>query len=303
MFFTLNRRDNPQSDWEPCHEFHWTDPKEAAAYCKGQNDAAAYYGRDYRYRVRKVVDTDDDNFYAREAAKNHKPLPWSSDVNSTWPWRLAHVDPENERQVRFFRSIEDAVCGKYTTINMSRFLANYEDMDDEEAQEILIKNGYYGDIQFGITNDPDKIIDIYNNGPTSCMNDPDEYELPEPHPAIVYSEGDFALAYLGSEGRYTARAVVCKENMTYYNIYGHDTLMRDHLRQAGYAHQTGSSTWNDMRVKAIPYEYDTDEFLMPYIDFCEYGYASECGKFIHLTNSYDKGEYCVRTTMGYTERD
>ncbi len=305
MYFTLNMRSTAQSEWEPCHQFRWDTPQEATEECKRMNDSNARYNYAARYRVRKVVDTDDDNFYAREAALNHKSVPWKSEAskNYGYPWLLPHIDPDNSRHVRFFRSVEDAVCGKYTSILMSRFLSNYEDFDDDEAAQVLIDAGFYGDMVFGITNDRDKIIDIYTNGPTSCMNDPEEYDLPDPHPAIVYSEGDFAVAYLGNEGCYSSRAVVCKTLKKYYNIYGHNALMESRLKEEGYEYCGSPSAYNGMKVKAIAYDDGYEPWLMPYIDCIGYANLDDNEEFFVFTDDWDNAEWSVRTTHGSPERE
>lgn len=302
MYFGIEYRRRPQDNWEMQHQYKYDTPQAAMSFVKAQNDYWARYSHSQRYRVKKVVDTDDTNFYAREAALNHTPVPWESNVSKIgYPWMLPHVDPANAKHVRFFRNAEDAVCQKYTSITMSRFLSNYEDMDEDHASDILIKAGYYGDQEFGITNDPDKIIDIYTNGPSSCMNDPDEYDLPDPHPAIVYSEGDFAVAYIGSEGRYSSRAVVCKTKKLYYTVYGHTKLMKDNLEKEGYKYSSSADDYEGMRLKAIWHDVD-DGWLMPYVDVCEYAKLDKKNKFFVLTPHYG-GTYCIRMTGGYADPD
>lgn len=305
MYFILMHRHDPDAEWQPDFSVTYPTPQEATETAKARNTSNTMYKLPTRYRVRKVVDTDDDNFFAREEKLNHTPIPWETNMaRHGYKYMLPHIDPTNERHVRFFRSIEDAVCQKYTSMLMSRFLTNYEGFDEDEAQTILIKNGFYKDQDFGITNDPEKIIDIYTNGPSSCMNDPEEYELPEPHPAIVYSEGDFAVAYIGGEGSYSSRAVVCKTLKKYYCIYGHTPLMEDHLKKAGYEYMSSYDhgkgyRYNGMKVKLIEGD---GGYLMPYIDFAEYGRITPDGLYMEFGDCYE-WPFCVRSTSGYAEEE
>lgn len=299
MFFILMHRYNDNQDWIPDFTTRYDTPQEATERAKALNADSIRWSYGSRYKVRKVVDTDDDNFIVREAALNHKPIPWNTTtIYNGWSFLLPHIDPDNERHVRFFRTVEDAVCQKYTSMLMSRYMANWETFSTDEAQQILIDAGFYDNQDFGITNDRDKIIDIYTNGPSSCMNDPEEYELPDPHPAVVYSEGDFAVAYIGGEGGYSSRAVVCVTSKSYYCIYGHCKLMEDLLKKEGYTfHSSGTSFYEGMKVKKVELNGDV---LMPYIDFMEYGQTSSCGNFIVLSNDSDS-EYCVRSTSGFVD--
>lgn len=299
MYFGIEYRSDPKLEWEMQHQYKYDTPQEALAFVKQQNDYWARWNYSQRFRVKKVVDTDDTNFYAREAALNHTPVPWKTGVaGHGYPWMLPHIDPDNPKQVRMFRRAEDAICQKYSTIGMSRFLANYESFDDDEVADILIKAGYYGDQEFGITNDAEKIIDIYYNGPSSCMNAPDEYDLPEPHPAVVYSEGDFAVAYIGSEGSYSSRAVVCKTKKLYYTIYGHTKLMKSKLEELGYSYSHKTSDYVGMRLKAVRHE--SGGWLMPYVDVGEYADLDSNAEFFLLTSDYEDS-YCIRTTSGFAD--
>src|ERR1041384_908745 len=306
VFFILAYRPHEEADWIPQFEQTFESGAEAQALAKSRNDYEGRWGSPARYRVRKVVDTDSDNFYAREAALNLTPVPWerSSYYQSHHKYQLAHIDPADKHKVRFYRSIEDAVEGKYTSLAVTRFLDRYEDMSEEGKGEILHKIGYYdGKVEFGITNDPDLIEAIYRNGPSSCMNDEDDYCVDMPngqHPVRVYAEGDMALAYLkvGEQEHYTARAVVCPERKIYNSTYWHSTELRARLKDLGYVF-AGEHQFEGCRIKALP---DGDEsYYMPYVDMAPYGRVSDCGKYIVMT--HDATAYELRTTEGVAYYD
>jgi hypothetical protein len=306
-FFILVKTTDGGKTWEPEFDKHFPTGQEASARAKENNayydnlcQSDDYYKRIYgnvRYRVRKVVDTDDDNYIAREAAKNHAPLPWLEDyptVRYGQPWMLPHLDPDKEHFVRFYARIDHAIEDKYTSMRFSRFLDNYMGLDDTDVQDLLVKLGVYKDAAFGITNDPELIQRVYMDGPTSCMNDPENYPIQDdPHPSVVYSEGDFAVAYIQNGDSFSARAVVCPEKKIYYSGYGHTSLLLNHLKEAGYERKTSYQSYLGLRIKAMR---DNDgNWLMPYVDMCSYAQLDEDAGFFILAGS----GWEIQTTDGY----
>lgn len=295
--FILQTRECEGQPWEDLWERTFPTGAEAQANAKSCNERQSSWGSLRRYKVKKIVDMDNNNFWAREAALNHKPVPWerSPYYAKHHAYMLPHVSPDNPHMIRFFLNMEHAVEGRYTSITVGRFLSNYEDIDSDEREDILVKMGIYSEqCTFGITTDPDKIIEIYENGPTSCMNDPDEYELPTPHPSIVYSKGDLALAYIErGDGQYSARAVVFPHEKAYTSVYGHYSLLKKHLVDEGY--EQNERKFIGAKIGAI--KSDDGDWLMPYIDPVSSASLSACGKYFILD---DEGDWDCRNTEGVT---
>jgi len=304
VFFILLRSETGQPDdkagWVPDYSQKWDEGKDAAEASRAENARNQRYGWTTRTRVRRVVETDSDNYIVREASLNHTPLPDCIDLDSYYmrrcTWMLPHMHPTEKFTVRFFESLEDAIVGKYRTMGMSRFLDRYTNSD---AEEVLTKIGYYdGDIEFGITQDPELVQKIYREGPDSCMcedGDTSDIETDGMHPAIVYSEGDLAVAYIKRGDSFTARAVVRLDTESYYCTYGHSALLIQKLKEKGYTQN--HRAFDGARVKLIPNGHG--DYVMPYIDACGYGYVSDCGKFIILDESENK--LYLQLTGGSTE--
>lgn len=296
-FFILMVRENESAEWVADFSRQFPTGQDAQQTARYNNERSARYNWPQRYRVRKVVDTDDDNYISREAAKNLTPLPWKRDsyYDRHYQYQLPHIDPDNPKAVRFFMSIEDAVECRYTSMSMSRFMSRWDAHDDEGRQEILVSIGYYdGKSEFGIARTAEEIVTIYKNGPTSCMNDPEDYDLPEPHPVTVYGTGDLGVAYIKvSDTEYSARAVVYPEKKLYNSMYGHSALLKKYLQDEGYVFDDGRG-FDGARIGCIS---DGGEYLMPYIDMVNYATISSDGK--HMILGYSDGDYDVKTTEGY----
>jgi hypothetical protein len=260
--------------WVESHDNMWDNGKDAAEEAERLNNyyrtCSWSHNRNRRYRVRRVVNTDSDNFMVREAAKNHNYLDLSKlpDYAFIVPWRLAHFHPEDKTKARFFRCVEDAVQEHYTVTRLPRFLTNYCDLPIEDCEEFLVDCGYYsGSASFEILRDADEIEMAYVHGPQSCMNDPDDYPLPDPHPARAYASPDLGVAVAKRGNDVTARAVVFPERKIYYRIYGHAKLLEAWLKSEGYRCTSADSAWRDARLMKIVYDDDYDNgYICPYLD-------------------------------------
>lgn len=313
MFFIIATSTDGGKTWQDDFETKYDGGAEAQLKAKEQNERYTTLHKRYpnngynvfRWRVRKVLDTDNDNFYAREAAKNHKPFDFaekggdSVDSWNIYEYTLPHYDPNDKRKVRFFSCIEDAIEGKYTSTSISRFIANRYDASDTVIEKFLVEIGYYdGEYQFAITQDADEIQTIYENGPSSCMNDPREYPLPELHPTRVYAGPDLGVAYISRNGDFTARAVVWPDKKIYVGIYGHCSLLRAELEKAGYTRNHHFSMWEGARLQKIKeYPDDEGEYIMPYLDFGEA--VVDSGDFWIVKASHEDGSLYARNCTGF----
>lgn len=298
VFYILLRCERTGEDWVPDFTTTYPDGAAANAVARANNDYWAKYGYPTRMRVRKVVDTDDDNYIAREEAKNHTPLPWtrSDYYGRHFKWQLAHIDPNDKFMIRFFDSIEDAIECKYKSLKVSRFLSRFEDFTDDRMQKILVDMGVYADAEFGVTQDLALVQEVYMNGPASCMNDPDDYPIQtDPHPAAVYSKGDLGVAYIKTgEKDYTARCIVHVENKIYAEGYGHTSLLFERLEEAGYT-RSGNYRRDFVGAKIAAIKDNDGEWLMPYVDVANTADLSDDETMFILS---DCGDYDIKTTDG-----
>lgn len=307
LFILAFSRDGGKTWSDELHRT-WKSGQKAQEECQRINqlnrERAHYSGsREYgnhRYRVRQLLDTEDTNFYAREAAKGFTPLDFDFEFQPQ-PCALVHINPDNPKQVRFFDDVTDAIRCHYTVMNLTRFLSSYMGENDNKIQEYLVKSGYYsGDYEFKITGNEAEILWAYENGPTSCMNDPDEYPLPNPHPCVVYAESDLAVAVIKRGDNCTARAVVWPEKKIYAKVYGHDKLLTEELEKAGYHCCFSHNRWRGARIRKI-WDPDGFAYLMPYIDMAMTLSKARGGNYFRLNHIY--GPWCCRRVDGYTEKE
>jgi hypothetical protein len=245
------------------------------------------------------VDTDNDNFLARENAKGHNYIDKTKlpDYACMPYWRLAHFHPEDKTKARFFRDIEDAIAEKYLVCKLTRFLITHCELPIEECEDFLVDCGYYsGKAEFDILRDADAIERAYTDGPSSCMNDPDEYPLPSVHPARCYASPDLGLAIVKREGECTARAVVCPERKIFATIYGHSKLLEGWLKEQGYRRTRAWSAWRGLRLMKIKYD-EFETILCPYLDMSDTVSKSRDGKYLRIAGPH--GAYGARNCDGY----
>lgn len=314
MFFILRESRDGGTTWEDRHDFRYNNGQEAAEAARRMNEHYRMYaglfsnkptGDAYakmRYRVRQVVDTDPDNYIAREAKKGHdyidlKAIDKYAEVRPHW---LAHwhPDPEQKFKIRFFRTEADAARERYTFTNASRFLLNYAEIQENIVEDYLVSRGYYDGCQFAILTEADDIVSAYENGPSSCMNDPEEYSLPDPHPASVYAAGDLALAVIRRDGEVTARGLIWPAKKIYCSIYGHEKLLVKHLTELGYRRTFAQSAWRGARLKKV-WDADREAYLCPFIDISS---TVSVGRDGFLRLAAQRGSWECKETSGYTYR-
>lgn len=302
MFFILASSNDGGRNWVDDFVYKYDDGASAQSEAKQQNEYSKCRGLGIRYRVRRIVENDGDNFITREQAKNHNFLTTDnlpSWIN--WPyWQLPHIDPDNKRQIRFFRNVSDAIEERYTSVLMTRYFSSYLDIDDEEFADKLLELGFYdGKHEFKILRDADEIEAAYENGPRSCMNDPEDYALGEIHPSRVYASSDLGLAVLMNGNACIARTVVWPEKKIYARIYGHAKLLREELKKQDYRQSVGWTLWRGAKLLKI---FDENEgcYVMPYLDMSDTVSMARDGK--HFRIAGPNGAYTSRECSGYAER-
>lgn len=303
MFFILAYSRDGGKTWEDQFNNMFQTGEEAQKEAKDLNSYYKSGNHGVRYRVRRVVDSDNDNFVNREKAKGFITVTTDGLPDYTyWPyWRLPHIDPENKRHVRFFRSLSDAIEGKYTSMLMSRFFGRSCDLESEDFDQKLIDMGFYDGVRHvEILRDADQIQDAYENGPCSCMNDPDNYPLGDIHPSRVYASPDLGLAVLKNGNDCVARTVIWPDKKIYGRIYGHSKLLADDLKKLGYRNTVAKTAWVGARLLKI-FDEGADAYVMPYLDMSPTVSSARGGKYFRIAG--DRGIYCSQECTGYLDTD
>jgi len=223
----------------------------------------------------------DDSWLLREIARlesgEHERLPFESYV-----WfkcvegrgqRFPHVAKKDPSKIAFTESAEKGMRDIQTVIAPGRYLERfYAEIITAELIRDLARDYVTRLItpEFKIARMSDEIVYVYQHGPDSCMSKSlHEYESKE-HPVSVYGlepgqnladiPNALTLAYLETDNRITARALINERDKVFLRLYGDADLLRKSLAAAGY--ESGSP--EGYTVRAI--DSDRGDYVMPYID-------------------------------------
>lgn len=125
--------------------------------------------------------------------------------------------------------------------------------------------------EFEIATSEEDILEVYKNGPRSCMVVYQEDRLGRlikktPVNGVrAYSMPGIALAYLGTKEKPTARCVINTIDKKYTRVYGNSTL-EVALKNSGYEY-SGQSL-SGLKLKKIKHskEFECDVYELPYLD-------------------------------------
>jgi hypothetical protein len=262
------------------------------------------YGHINRYKVRQVAPegTDPDAWRERERSnfynERYVRVPWH---NCHWNDALrsehyAHLSLDEPGKIAFTASPEHGRADRQTRMAPGRYLTRYfkdilsPDEIERWAAEVSV---CAGDCALQFTSCPDKIEEVYTNGPRSCMaHDADEYRG-HCHPVRAYGHSpDLQLAFIGTEERWTGRCIVWPDKKLYSTPYGDCSRMRLLLDNAGYEHGSLSGA----RLKPL-HDDNGNGYIMPYVDGIDYA-AEEDGWLV-----LGHGRIECQSTEGVTEDD
>jgi hypothetical protein len=160
----------------------------------------------------------------------------------------------------------------------------------------LISLGFYGkDRTFKILRKPEEIVAAYENGPTSCMNDPEEYPYVScKHPAYVYGSPDLGLAVIMAGDKCVARSVCWPDKKIYTRIYGHSKLLRAELEKQGFRQTSAVTAWEGARLLKIYDQYE-GAYVCPYLDMGNYVSEARDEKYLRIRQ---RGQYSAHECYG-----
>lgn len=198
----------------------------------------------------------------------HKSANWGM-LNHVKDWRemlleWPHGSTEDENRIAYTQSHDKGLRNIQTVTTLGKYLRRHMPTCPDHTMRDFVLRYTIDRTKCFITTDMDKIIDVVQRGPRSCMQD-GSWDS-EDHPYIVYEPRyGWALAYRLQGDEYYGRALVNKENMTWVRSYkrcpnggySHDDPILDTwLQEQGYTH---ADDWDGLKLAK-------HGDIMPYLD-------------------------------------
>ncbi len=174
-----------------------------------------------------------------------------------------------------------------------KYLALFPNLTQEEVKSRATAiNNILKPTTLSFAHSSTEIVDIYLNGPSSCMSRPtSEYGTNGTHPVSVYGyDNDIAVAYIRRGERIIARTVVNTRRKQWVEIYGHDSALKSLLKTSGYTQNNYALEGCKLSLVKL----DDGGFVLPYLDGTV---DTVCMKSDHLIIN-DDGAYEATTTCG-----
>ena len=177
-----------------------------------------------------------------------------------------HVSTRSPGKIAFTQNDEKGGADIQTPMRVAAYLLRYcaEQCDEQLAREIAeIHAAKYGAAELSLATSAEEIVEVYRNGPSSCMSkDLSSYDS-SIHLVAVYGSSDLALAYIRGEDEETisSRALVWPERKRYGRIYGYSEPMRAALEREGYE----PGDFEGAKIRLLMCE-DQGEMILPYLD-------------------------------------
>jgi hypothetical protein len=258
-------------EWE-FTELTYEDGDEAGRYVKSQN--FFYRGSlGPRYRAIKIGEDDPRLWRERELKKfadgTYQRVPWTDFYQDTGMYE--HIDPDNMSLVRFINSPEDGYQGKYTSMSPGRFIRKFLDRMPSPSR----MDKWCAQMGLDATTSPlmvartaEEIVNVYNNGPHSCMAytlDNEVFCHLDQHPVSAYGDSDLGVAYIERYGEITARCLVWPDKKFYGRIYGDRERLLERLKENDYIEE-----WDMIGAKIRQVRSKgSNKLIIPYLDVSE----------------------------------
>ncbi|WP_315782255.1 hypothetical protein [Bradyrhizobium sp. SZCCHNPS1003] len=178
--------------------------------------------------------------------------------------------------ITFVATEEDAILDKFTSVTPGRYISRYYDTDDhkipdDQRRKLISSIDPSGEVFFAF--DPDEIVRVYADGPSSCMDGDHKFSTPV-RPVSVYGAGDLAVAYtVNSRGRIQSRAVCWPKNKVYGRCYGDVQRLEAALEaegfetpREGHSADENGPTFVGARMMKVFLNNDKNYVVMPYFD-------------------------------------
>lgn len=267
MPFIIGWRHSENDEWHRDTGHIFAEGADASEYAKQRNAMYKQWGEATRLRVFPLPIDDPLAWRVREQARfkdgTYVRPPWYEEYGEQM---FEHIDPNDPTKVRFYADEQDAHRNRYTSMAPGRFFARFIDAMPPAGtiERYCAKMGLdmtVSKLQIGKT--ADEFVDVYVNGPHSCMAypwDPDRYQSPF-HPVRVYGDLDLAVAYIKRGDEITGRTIVWPEKKIHGRIYGDMERMKERLAEEGY-----SEDWNFVGARLQLIRNGYGEIIAPYVD-------------------------------------
>ncbi|WP_207184005.1 hypothetical protein [Methylobacterium indicum] len=168
----------------------------------------------------------------------------------------------DEGRVSYVPSEEYGAAGRRHDVTAGSYLNRfYTALSPSEVELYEARLRYEGQLQ--ITDDPKRAVEIYQNGPSSCMSGKFKQYGEKHHPVEAYFAGDLALAYLEDNGEIIARCLIWPEKKLYTRAYGDLAKIKSLLRAEGYS----QGDFFGAKMQRLTHMYDRrDFFILPFVD-------------------------------------
>ena len=189
-----------------------------------------------------------------------------------------HQSEDNPAMIAYNRSIDNIKRNIQTRTKPGKYLTQFfgdvlsQDQIREWAEKQIAFASCEAELKFVENDAPDMWIQVYENGPHSCMQGKDAVQV------YCYPDNGLRLAYLEQGDDIVARAIVRNKSdgtpAGYIRIYSTEqrwtTKLREDLDAAGYGEQVNL---NNVKLRRIDEEHECgqDGVVCPYIDTGNYG--------------------------------
>lgn len=272
----LSRAADPPFEW--CNESIFNVEEDAHAYVTATSLRTGYEGWIFQLLELPIFDVLtawQDREQSRFDCDTYLQVPWA---NEPWAGRYArlhypHLSLTQPGMISYTQSPEHGERDRQTIIKPGKYLLRYYPtwlhQTNVDALCAAINTKPFAELKFATT--ADAIVEVYRNGPGSCMDGHHErggsFRTRGIHPCSVYGAGDLAVAYLSDSDHITARTICWPDKMIYGRLYGDVHRLKNRLQAAGYKDAYSNGNSNDFHGARLTLRRSANgDIICPYID-------------------------------------
>lgn len=212
----------------------------------------------------------------------YKQIPWIQDgriipIENHFP----HISTKDGTLIAYTENEKKGILDRQTPIKPGRYLRMfYPNLSENKIRDLANE---IGDRELRFAKTKDEIINVYKNGPSSCMSHQDDKYQSCIHPVAAYGDSDIQVAYIKSGDRIVARSLVWPEKKAYLRPYGDSIRIERELKALGYKRRP---TLAGAKLSAI-FDEHKGKVVGPYIDGSKHIRFKNNELFICLSNHKD----------------
>lgn len=204
-------------------------------------------------------------YNARVAAYRPRFI-WSESLKPLFDVCLIHSSLHVPGKVAYFASVQNMLNNQPTRTSPEMFAQRFLASAPEELRaswEHEVMGKLLPEIKFIPNTEPEMWVQVYDEGPHSCMKGADEVSQ------YANAKNDLALAYAQSNGgKITNRAIINQKHKTYLRLYGaENSYFAAALRKLGYSQSDDTLSQQRVFVRHARCNNCDDPVLTgPYLD-------------------------------------